>query len=101
MSSVAILSLFAIFGAVSGFYLSVVGFAVTCLSVCLVVGLASAVFGGPFTAWLLFGAFLAQQVGFFLAVTGRAFCLRLLRIRDQRGESSAKAEFQAERDRIG
>lgn len=100
MSAMTTLMLFAVFGVVCGFYLSIVGFAVTSIGICLVVGLASAILGGPFTPLLIFEAFVAQQVGFFIAVAGRAIALHLSRLRAQSSDSPAEAEFQAERDQL-
>ncbi|MET0259326.1 MAG: hypothetical protein ABW179_12180 [Methylobacterium sp.] len=99
MGSITMLMLFAIFGGICGFYLSVVGFAITALGICLLVGAVSAAFEGPFTPLLLLALFVAQQVGFFLAMIGRAIAARGLRLRARPDDGIAAAEFRGERDR--
>jgi len=99
MGSITMLMLFAIFGGMCGFYLSAVGFAITAFGICLLVGAVSAAFGGPFTALFLLGLFVAQQVGFFLALIGRALATHLMRLRARPQDSIAAAEFRGEQDR--
>lgn len=99
MSSITMLMLFAVFGGICGFYLSVVGFAITAVSICLLVGLLSAAFQGPFTATLLLALFVAQQVGFFLSLVGRALGTHVARLRARREDSIAVTELRGERDR--
>ncbi len=99
MNSITMLVLFAAFGGVCGFYLSVVGFAITSAAICLLVGLASAVLGGPFAPLLLLGAFFAQQVGFFVAVIARAVVLHVLRLRARPQAGAAESEFRTGGDR--
>lgn len=100
MSSVAILWLFAVFGGICGLYVSLIGFAITSIGICLLVGLVSTFAGGPFTPLLLLGAFIAQQVGYSLAVVGRGIALHVWRLRMHPRENAAKAELHADRDQF-
>nr|WP_254803888.1 hypothetical protein [Methylobacterium sp.]USU34672.1 hypothetical protein NG677_23955 [Methylobacterium sp.] len=99
MSSITALAIFALFGGICGFYLSVVGFAITAIGVCLLVGIVSALLGGPYTPLLLFGTFITQQVGFFVSVMGRAVAAHIQRLRAHPSDSAAAAELRSEQDR--
>lgn len=94
-----VLALFAAFGMVSGFYVSVVGFVITSVVVIAVVAAASAVMGSPFTIGSLILFYVMMQVGFFLAVVGRGLGGHVVRLRASRVMGSAKSEFEAKHDR--
>ncbi|MDR7039879.1 putative membrane protein [Methylobacterium sp. BE186] len=74
-------ALFAVFGALCGLWLSVVGVAFTTLGLIVVCGLASYVFNGPLTPLLLLGCALSLQVGYVLTVALRSLVLHMRRVR--------------------
>lgn len=100
MSVFEMLTLFAIFGCVCGFYLSVVGFAVTSLAIAIMLGLINPLFGGPFTPGFLVLAFVTQQVAYGLAVAGRSIAHHHARRREAPPVSidDRQAGLPAERD---
>lgn len=97
MSAGAMLTLFAIFGCVCGFYLTVVGFAVTSIGIAVLLGIVNPVFVGPFTPGFLVLAFFAQQMGYGLTVIGRGVAQSISRRREA-SHSASRADFSAERD---
>ncbi|MCJ2010942.1 hypothetical protein [Methylobacterium sp. J-076] len=72
MGTTEILGLFAALGIVCGFYVTVVGFALTALAIVLVLAVAGAFVGGLFGGWMMVGAFVAMQVGYVACVAGSA-----------------------------
>lgn len=72
MATTGVLGLFGLFGIVCGFYVSVVGFALTALAIVTVIGVLSHFLGGPLGGWMPVAAFVALQVGYFLSVVGTA-----------------------------
>lgn len=96
LSSFAMLAFFAAFGCVCGFYVSVVGFAVTSLAVSVLLGVTNPLFAGPFTLGFLVLAFVAQQVGYGLTVVARGIA------QDRRRPALPDApRREMERDREG
>ena len=72
MATIGILTLFTLFGAVSAFFLTVVGFGVVALIAVALLGVFGAVTGAGFTAWTLGGSFVALQVGYVAGVLASA-----------------------------
>ncbi|MCJ2023422.1 hypothetical protein [Methylobacterium sp. J-067] len=72
METTGVLGLFGLFGIVCGFYVSVVGFAVTAVAIVSVLGVMALFVGGPMGGWMPAGAFVAMQVGYFLCLVGTA-----------------------------
>ncbi|UMY16000.1 hypothetical protein MMB17_14825 [Methylobacterium organophilum] len=68
MGTIGLWGLFAVFGAICGWYVSVVGFILTGLLVILAIGAVNFLLSGPLTALMLVGAFVALQVGYFVSV---------------------------------
>ncbi|GJE31714.1 hypothetical protein [Methylobacterium oxalidis] len=88
-------SLFAIFGALCGLWLSVVGIAVTTVGLVAVCGLASYLLGGPFTPLLLLGCAVSLQVGYFLTLAVKSVVLHVRRMRAA-GKTVRKDQAPAE-----
>lgn len=72
METTGVLGLFGLFGIVCGYYVSVVGFAVTAVAIVTVLGVLAHFVGGPMGGWMPAWAFVALQVGYFLCVVGTA-----------------------------
>lgn len=64
MTTFETLTLFAAFGAICAYYVTVVGFGLTAVAVVLALGLLGAVGGHQFGLGLLAGAFVTMQVGY-------------------------------------
>ncbi|MBB2964902.1 hypothetical protein [Methylobacterium sp. R2-1] len=99
MGTFAMLAFFTAFGCVCGFYVSVVGFAVTSLGIALLLGLTNPLFSGPFTFGFLVLAVVAQQTGYGLAVVGRG-AAHSLRRRPARTEATGR-EIDPEHETAG
>lgn len=71
METTGVLGLFGLFGIVCGFYVSVVGFAVTAVAIVSVLGVMALFVGGPMGGWMPAGAFVAMQVATSSASSAR------------------------------
>ncbi|MEA1832101.1 hypothetical protein U8607_08395 [Methylobacterium durans] len=74
-------SLFAIFGALCGLWLTVVGIAVTTVGLIAICGLASYLLGGPLTPMLLLWCAIALQAGYFVTLACKTIVLHVRRMR--------------------
>lgn len=98
MANIQLLAIFMAFGLVCGFYVSVVGFVISCVVILVGLGLANPFIEGRFVASFLGLAFVAMQVGYFVSVIARAIFLHVVRLRAHVGKGDAAEEMRAERD---
>jgi hypothetical protein len=72
MATIGIWALFAVFGAVSALYVTVVGFALSAVAAVALLGLFSAVAGAGLGVWTLGGSLIALQVGYVACIVAMA-----------------------------
>lgn len=72
MSTIEILALFVVFGAICARYVSVVGFALTAILIAAVVAVIPLLFDAGVSVRMLIGTFIALQVGYFVGLVAAA-----------------------------
>lgn len=71
--------LFAAFGVFCGFWLSIIGFAMTVIGLAVICAVMYSLLDGSSVAWLLISAVVALQLGYFIAIVLRALVVHVSR----------------------